>query len=256
MTPPGTVNATDQAKLIDYLTNYAGNLYIEGTKIGYDHFATSMLTHFGIKFDEEGDFYEVNSLASQHDELLEDINFIYAGGDSPHYLVDRLITTAADVLYTSEDGFQRTFAYNADDLYKVISSSALFSAFKDGDSLSMKPYMMAEMINYFLGLGTTTGIQNLLGNSEQLAAASFPNPFAYETSIEFELDKEGMVNVSIFDNIGRPVKELLNSRLPAGKNRILWNATDNFGRAVADGIYFFTLQTANHTQTGKLILKR
>jgi hypothetical protein len=256
MTPPGTVNATDQAKIIDYLTNYAGNLYIEGTKIGYDHFATSMLTHFGIKYDAEGDFYEVNSLDSQHDELMEDVNFVYSGGDSPHYLVDRLITTGADIIYTSEDGFQRTFAYNADDLYKVISSSVLFSAFKDGDSLSMKPYLMAEMINYFLGLGTTTGIQNLFGASGQVAASGFPNPFAYETSIEFELEKGGMVKLSIYDNIGRPVKVLLDSQLPAGKNDIIWNATDSFGRAVANGIYFFTVQTHNHSQSGKLVLKR
>lgn len=255
MTPPGTVNATDQAKLIDYLTNYNGNLYMEGTKIGYDHFGTNLLAHFGIKFDSEGDIYEVQSLNSQYIDLMADIDFIYDGGESPHYLVDRLITTDADVLYTSEDGHQRTFAYNANDNYKAISSSVLFSAFKDGDSLSMKPYLMAEMVNYFLDIGTTTSIDQLFDAEIDIAAHSYPNPFTVETNIEFVLPASGNVKVDIFDNTGRLVTQLVNKTYAAGRHVVAWNALDHAGRKVGKGMYFYRIEAELHTGTGKLILK-
>jgi len=255
MTPPGTVNATDQARLIDYLTNYNGNLYMEGTKIGFDHFGSSMLTHFGVKFDSEGDIYEVHDLAAQHDEFLTDIDFEYAGGESPHYLVDRLVSTGAELLYTSEDDYQRTFSYNENDNYKVITSSVLFSAFKDADSLCMKPFLMAEMVNYFLDIGTTTGLDHLFGTRNSVTATSYPNPFSVETSIEFVLPVSGNVKVDVIDNSGRLISQLVNRSFSAGSHVVTWNALDDTGRKVDRGIYFYRITTEQQAGTGKLILK-
>jgi len=256
MTPPGSVNVTNQAKLVDYLTNYNGNLYIESTKLGFDHFGTSMMTHFGIKFQDHGEFYEVNSLESLDIALMQSVNFVYAGGESPHFLVDRLVTTGATVLYASEDDYQRIFAYSPDDLYKVISSSIVFGALKNGDSLSMKPYLMAEMINYFLGLGTTTDIAELFGNADDLAITSYPNPFSAQTNISFNLNEQSTVNLSIYDNTGRLVSNLINGQLPAGNHSATWNGAENSGRKVQNGLYIFKMEINGQTRTGKIVLKR
>jgi hypothetical protein len=255
MTPPGTVNATDQARLIDYLTNYNGNLYMEGTKIGFDHFGSSMLTHFGVKFDSEGDFYEVHDLTAQNDDLMDEIDFVYAGGESPHYMVDRLVSTGAEVIYTSEDDFQRTFAYNENDNYKVITSSVLFSALKDADSLRMKPYLMAEMVNYFLDIGTTTGIDQLVDSKNNVTATSYPNPFSVETNIEFILPASGNVKVDIFNSSGRLITQLVNRSFSAGRHVVTWNALDHTGQQAGRGIYYYRIITEQQTGTGKLILK-
>ncbi len=256
MTPPGAVNATDQAKLIDYLTNYNGSLYIEGTKLAYDHMGSSLMSHFGIKFEDHGDIFEVNALEPKDMELLNDVNFVHKGGDSPHYLVDRLISTGAELLYSCELGYHRTFVYSPDDQYRVITSSALFGANKDADSLSIKPYLMAELVNYLLGIGQTTSIQNLFGSGNKLNAAGYPNPFAAETTISFTLETNEMVRVNIYDQSGRLVNTLINNNLPAGNNEITWNGTDHSGRSLASGIYFYHIETVNQSSSGKLILTR
>jgi len=84
MTPPGTVNATDQARLIDYLTNNNGNLCIESTKPGFDHPGTEMMTRFGIKFHREGEICKVQKVEGKNKELLKNIDYSYSGGNSPH----------------------------------------------------------------------------------------------------------------------------------------------------------------------------
>ncbi len=214
------------------------------------------MTHFGIKFQDHGDFYEVQSLESQDVALMQSVNYVYAGGDSPHYIVDRLVTTGATVLYTSEDNYQRIFSYNPDDLYKVISSSIVFGALKDGDSLSMKPYLMAEMVNYFLGLGTTTDIAELFGNTDDQAVTSYPNPFSAETTIGFNLNEQSLVNLSIYDNTGRMVSNLINEQVPAGSHSATWNGIEDSGRQVQNGLYVFKLEFNGQIRTGKIVLKR
>lgn len=256
MTPPGTVNATDQAKLIDYLTNYNGSLYIEGTKLAYDHMGSSLMSHFGIKFEDHGDIFEVNALESKDIALLDDVSFVHKGGDSPHYLVDRLVTTGAELLYSCEQGYHRTYVYSPDDQYRVITSSALFGANKDADSLSIKPYLIAEIVNYLLGIGQTTSIQNLFASGDNLNAAGYPNPFVSETTISFTLETSEMVRINIFDHSGRVVNTLINNNMPAGKNSITWNGDDISGRNLPPGIYFYNIETANQSSSGKLILTR
>lgn len=256
MTPPGTVNAADQAKLVDYLNNYNGNLYIESTKLGFDHFGTQMMTRFGIKFQDHGDIYEVQSLEARDQDLLQNINFVYAGGDSPHYIVDRLITTGATLLYTSEDSFERTFVYSPDDQYKVISSSVVFGALKDGDSLSMKPYLMAEMISYLTGDGTTTGLLEAFGAIDEFAVNAYPNPFSSETSFDFNLKQTTQVNIRIYDKTGRVVNELVSRELSAGSHSFLWDGQNSKGVKVEDGLYVYKIEFDGQFRSGKIVLKR
>ncbi|MBE0637462.1 MAG: T9SS type A sorting domain-containing protein [Bacteroidales bacterium] len=256
MTPPGTVNATDQARLVDYLNNYNGNLYIESTKLGYDHFGTSMMAQFGIKFQDHGDVYEVQAIESKDQDLLANINYVYAGGDSPHYIVDRLIPTGATLLYSSEDNYQRIFFYNPDDQYKVISSSVVFGALKDGDSLSMKPYLMAEMINYLMGSGTTTSLFEAFGNTDEFAVSAYPNPFSNQINIGFDLQQGSQVYIRIYDHSGRVVKELVNGQLPAGNHSFTWNGQSNTGFKLDDGLYVYKIEFDEQVRSGKIVLTR
>ncbi|NCC72139.1 MAG: T9SS type A sorting domain-containing protein [Sphingobacteriia bacterium] len=254
MTPPGTVNATDQARLIDYLTNNNGNLYIESTKLGFDHLGTEMMTRFGIKFHQEGEIYEVQKIEGKNKELLKNIDYSYSGGNSPHYLVDRLVSTAAEVLYTSEDGYQRMFAYNPDNTYKVISSSIVLSALKNDDSLSIKPYIVAEIIRYFLEQGSATSLQKLFGKNDDSFLTIYPNPFNDLTSIHFTLNKQSNVSVQIFDNTGKIVKQLTNNKLNTGEHSFTWNGTDNEGNRQKSGFYYCTIQADDRMWTGKILL--
>lgn len=255
MTPPGTVNAADQARIVDYLVNFGGNLFMESVNIGTDHFGTDMLDEFGIKLVGDGEPEEVVNITATEESFIENINYEYAGGDSPHYSVDRLTGTDAEPLYTSEDGYDRVFLKNEEDMYKVISSSVVLAALKDGDSLSMKPYLMAEMINYFLGVTTVTDIREAFGIYESFQTSSYPNPFRDRVEIAFSLPESSAVSLQIIDQGGRLIKEFPVQRLSAGDQRITWNGKHHNGSPADGGIYFYRLIANDQVSTGKLILQ-
>ncbi|MFP4471764.1 MAG: T9SS type A sorting domain-containing protein [Bacteroidota bacterium] len=256
MTPPGTVSVADQARIIDYLVNYGGNLYVESVNLGTDHFGTDMMDSFGIKLVGDGETEEVETVHAEAESFVESVDFEYKGGDSPHYSVDRLTGTDAELLYASEDDFGRIYLNDYQDTYKVISSSVVMAALRDGDSLSMKPYLMAEMINYFLGVTTITDIREAFGNNNHMQATAFPNPFRDQTNIGFSLRESSSVTLQIIDQTGKVVKTFAAQQLPAGENQITWDASRDDGAYAANGIYFYRLTTATQTHSGKLILNR
>jgi flagellar hook assembly protein FlgD len=49
---------------------------------------------------------------------------------------------------------------------------------------------------------------------------------------------------------------LLNENLSTGSYEIKWNGTDNNGRDVSSGVYFYTLEQSDKKVTRKLILNR
>ncbi len=85
---------------------------------------------------------------------------------------------------------------------------------------------------------------------------NFPNPFNPSTNIRFELPEVSRVKVEIFDLTGRKIRTLVNGVLPAGEHQVNWDGTDDLGRSVASGLYFYRLQNEEHLQTRKMILMR
>jgi hypothetical protein len=71
-----------------------------------------------------------------------------------------------------------------------------------------------------------------------------PNPFVGLTTIAFELPQAGHADLVVYDVSGRAVKQLLGSELPAGRHAVTWDATDDAGRRVAAGVYFYRLRSA------------
>ena len=73
-------------------------------------------------------------------------------------------------------------------------------------------------------------------------SANVPNPFNSRTQISYGLSTPGVVDMVIYDLLGRQVITLLSRALqPEGYYRIFWNGTDGTGRQVASGIYLYRL---------------
>jgi len=73
---------------------------------------------------------------------------------------------------------------------------------------------------------------------------NFPNPFNPKTRIDYSLEREADVRLSIYDAGGRLVKVLFEGYLAAGEHGQEWNGTDTAGNASASGTYFARLQGA------------
>jgi hypothetical protein len=66
---------------------------------------------------------------------------------------------------------------------------------------------------------------------------NYPNPFNPTTTIKFALPTQSQVTVTIYDILGREVKELVNDRLQAGYYHVTWDAT-----RFASGVYFYRIE--------------
>jgi hypothetical protein len=68
-----------------------------------------------------------------------------------------------------------------------------------------------------------------------------PNPTGVPAAVWFSLTKPGAVSLRIYSTTGQLLRTLVNGTCPAGVNNATWDLRDNFGRPVANGIYYCEL---------------
>lgn len=96
----------------------------------------------------------------------------------------------------------------------------------------------------------TVGITNLNTTVNSFTLyQNYPNPFNPVTEIKFDLLKSGNVSLKVFDLIGKEVIVLINEKLSSGSYSYNFNAS-----ALSSGIYFYIIETAEFSQTKKMML--
>jgi arabinogalactan endo-1,4-beta-galactosidase len=83
---------------------------------------------------------------------------------------------------------------------------------------------------------------------------NYPNPFNPITTLEYDLPEDAVVNITIYDMMGRVVNTLVNGSQTAGYKSIQWDATNNLGDPVSAGLYIYTIQAGEFRQTKKMVL--
>ena len=83
---------------------------------------------------------------------------------------------------------------------------------------------------------------------------NYPNPFNPITTLRYDLPEDAMVNITIYDMMGRKVSTLVNNQQTAGYKSIQWNATNDKGAPVSAGLYLYTLEVGQFQQTKKMVL--
>ncbi|UCH84754.1 MAG: T9SS type A sorting domain-containing protein [Candidatus Latescibacterota bacterium] len=103
-----------------------------------------------------------------------------------------------------------------------------------------------------LGPDLVTGAEPLRAKTFSLSQ-NVPNPFNPETSIEFSLDHEQRVTLSIFDVAGRLVVTLVDEVMPAGPHRTQWSGRNDRGATSPSGVYFVRLSSGDRSITRKAV---
>lgn len=88
---------------------------------------------------------------------------------------------------------------------------------------------------------------------EYSLSQNYPNPFNPVTQIRYTLPQLANVQLKIYDILGREVKTLINSELPAGAYRVEWNGTNNYGTQVSSGMYIYRMVAGKFVQTKKMM---
>ena len=83
---------------------------------------------------------------------------------------------------------------------------------------------------------------------------NYPNPFNPVTSLRYDLPEDGLVNITVYDMIGRIVKTLVNSPQTAGYKSIIWDATNNRNEPISAGLYLYTIHAGKFRDTRKMVL--
>jgi hypothetical protein len=81
-----------------------------------------------------------------------------------------------------------------------------------------------------------------------------PNPFRSKTTIRFDLAEAGPVRLRVYDASGRLLRTLAEGEFPAARHTFVWDGRDNDGRQVANGIYFYRLDTGERSLSRKMLL--
>ena len=81
-----------------------------------------------------------------------------------------------------------------------------------------------------------------------------PNPFNPTTRIQYDLPKDHMVTIAIYDVMGRKIRTLMNVNQNAGYHSIHWDAKNDIGEGVAAGMYIYTIQAGEFRATKKMVL--
>jgi hypothetical protein len=86
----------------------------------------------------------------------------------------------------------------------------------------------------------------------ELRVVVAPNPFHAVTTIRFSMPDAGRAGLVINDVTGRRVRTLLDGVVAAGDQGYVWDGRDDAGRAVASGVYFYRLEAAAKSETGRV----
>ncbi len=88
----------------------------------------------------------------------------------------------------------------------------------------------------------------------QFVVNNYPNPFNPETTINFNLPEAGNTTLEIYNVRGQKITTLINERLNADQHEVTWNGTDESGKNVTSGVYFYKINSGRYTATKKMIL--
>ena len=82
---------------------------------------------------------------------------------------------------------------------------------------------------------------------------NYPNPFNPVTTLIYSLTEENMVKITVYDMLGRKVRTLVNAAREAGRWSVKWDATNDQGGPVSDGVYLYQIRTDKFSETKKMI---
>jgi hypothetical protein len=148
-----------------------------------------------------------------------------------------------------------TFAQNVSHV-TGLNQYWLTAIYQDGDT------MMESYPSNIISMDTVSDGDIAIAPAQTRLGANYPNPFNPETVIsfaigggEFAADAQH-VTIEVYNIRGQRVKTLVDGMYATGEHTVVWNGTDDNGRSVSSGIYFYRMSSADYTATKKMILMK
>jgi len=82
---------------------------------------------------------------------------------------------------------------------------------------------------------------------------NYPNPFNPETRIDYQIFSSGYTTLTIFNIRGENIRTIFKGIRSIGSYSIFWNGTDDFGKLLPSGHYFYQLKNNETIDTKKMV---
>jgi len=82
-----------------------------------------------------------------------------------------------------------------------------------------------------------------------LLSRNYPNPFNPSTRIKYQVSRNSLVSLVVYDILGNEIETLVNQEKPAGTYEVTWYAEN-----LPSGVYFYQLKAGSVVETKKMIL--
>ena len=92
--------------------------------------------------------------------------------------------------------------------------------------------------------------------TECIDAQCYPNPFNPETVLQYSIEKDNDVEISIYNIKGQRVKSLLKEFSYSGIHSVIWNGTNDNNVKVSSGVYFYKISSGSNVTVGKVVLMK
>ena len=147
--------------------------------------------------------------------------------------------------YTDMDYSLNAWKQGTEIEYDVRADSA---GYYTQDSFWSKVYgsIFAKMNNSF-----AEGIMLEKETPSDYSIGSYPNPFNPITTINYQLPKDGMVTIKVYDVLGKEVATLVNEQKSAGYYKVDFDAS-----RMTSGVYICSIQTSGFNKSIKLLLAK
>jgi PKD repeat protein len=234
--------------IIDYLEN-GGFVYIEGgDALGYDQANNALLLElFGLASASDGLTNPIDSLGGQPDALTNDMQF--AGNSQVSNLwIDRYVPSANGIAAFVESGYGPVAVQNSvHDRYRTFCFSYALAKLADGETPNTREELLNRILNFF-DIYTDVPV---IAEPAAISCRVYPNPVIAGATIQYNLPEDSQVCLEIFNSIGQKIIQPLDGFQSKGEHSVQWNAV-----GIPAGIYYYSLRSRNHLQTGKIMIMR
>lgn len=85
---------------------------------------------------------------------------------------------------------------------------------------------------------------------------AYPNPFNPSTTIGYSVPVQSVVQLAVFDILGRQVTTLSNRYQQAGRHSVVWDGRSFNGGVVSSGVYFIRMEGGAFSAVQKVVLTK
>jgi hypothetical protein len=204
-----------------------------------------------------------DNLYQQNQSITAELQFDGAPVVQSHYLVGAFVNSTcigtAQPLYIPSLNIYRVFMTVHGDTANA-SQAISFRVYDTDNDIEYTPIYDAVSVvpdttvakiesPYVINVQTTTGVNTISVPEGYSLLQNVPNPFSKQTSIEYAIPTSQHVIVTVYDEAGRIVAELVNGYQDAGKHKISFDQEN-----LQSGVYLDQMKSGDFVKTRRMLI--